>query len=94
MKIEKISDTQIKVTLNHSDLMDRDLKLSELAYGSQKAQALFKDMMAKANEEFALKRKKLLFSKTVLSRLRNTVTKKFQRQESFTTLRATILCLV
>ena len=52
MKIEKISDTQIKVTLNHSDLMDRDLKLSELAYGSQKAQALFKDMMAKANEEF------------------------------------------
>lgn len=52
MKIEKISDTQIKVTLNHSDLMDRNLKLSELAYGSQKAQALFKDMMAKANEEF------------------------------------------
>ncbi len=52
MKIEKISDTQIKVTLNHSDLIDRDLKLSELAYGSQKAQALFKDMMAKANEEF------------------------------------------
>lgn len=52
MKIEKISDTQIKVTLNHSDLMDRDLKISELAYGSQKAQALFKDMMAKANEEF------------------------------------------
>lgn len=52
MKIEKVSDTQIKVTLNHSDLMDRNLKLSELAYGSQKAQALFKDMMAKANEEF------------------------------------------
>lgn len=52
MRIEKISDTQIKVTLNHSDLMDRNLKLSELAYGSQKAQALFKDMMARANEEF------------------------------------------
>ena len=52
MKIEKISDTQIKVTLNHSDLLDRDLKLSERAYGSQKAQALFKDMMARANEEF------------------------------------------
>lgn len=52
MKIEKISDTQIKVTLNHSDLIDRDLKLSELAYGSKKAQALFKDMMARANEEF------------------------------------------
>lgn len=52
MKIEKISDTQIKVTLSHSDLLDRDLKISELAYGSQKAQALFKDMMARAYEDF------------------------------------------
>lgn len=52
MKIEKISDTQIKVTLSHSDLLDRDLKISELAYGSQKAQALFKDMMAIAYEDF------------------------------------------
>lgn len=52
MKIEKISDTQIKVTLNHSDLIDRDLKISELAYGSSKAQALFKDMMARAYEDF------------------------------------------
>ena len=52
MKIEKISETQIQVTLNHSDLIDRDLKLSELAYGSKKAQALFKDMMARAYEDF------------------------------------------
>ena len=52
MKIEKISDTQIKVTLSHSDLLDGDLKISELAYGSQKAQALFKDMMARAYEDF------------------------------------------
>lgn len=52
MKIEKVSDTQIKVILNHTDLIGRNLKLSELAYGSQKAQALFKDMMIKANEEF------------------------------------------
>lgn len=52
MKIEKVSDTQIKVILNHADLVGRNLKLSELAYGSQKAQALFKDMMIKANEEF------------------------------------------
>lgn len=52
MKIEKISDNQIQVTLNHSDLIDRNLKLSELAYGSKKAQALFKDMMARAYEDF------------------------------------------
>ncbi|PHV70390.1 competence protein [Sporanaerobium hydrogeniformans] len=52
MKIEKISDTQIQVTLNHSDLMDRNIKISELAYGSKKAQALFKDMMARAYEDF------------------------------------------
>nr|WP_302599528.1 adaptor protein MecA [uncultured Cellulosilyticum sp.] len=52
MKIEKLSDTQIQVTLNHSDLTDRNLKISELAYGSKKAQALFKDMMARAYEDF------------------------------------------
>ncbi len=52
MKIEKISDTQIQVTLNHSDLINRDIKISELAYGSKKAQALFKDMMTRAYEDF------------------------------------------
>lgn len=52
MKIEKISDTQIRVTLNHDDLQDRDIKIGELAYGSVKAQALFKDMMLKAYEDF------------------------------------------
>jgi len=52
MKIEKISDTQIQVTLNHADLINRDIKISELAYGSKKAQALFKDMMARAYEDF------------------------------------------
>lgn len=52
MKIEKISDTQIQVTLNHADLKNRDIKISELAYGSTKAQALFRDMMAKAYEDF------------------------------------------
>ncbi|MDF2613285.1 MAG: Negative regulator of tic competence [Clostridia bacterium] len=52
MKIEKLSDTQIQVTLNHSDLIDRNIKISELAYGSKKTQALFKDMMARAYEDF------------------------------------------
>ncbi|ONI45978.1 competence protein [Epulopiscium sp. SCG-B10WGA-EpuloA2] len=52
MKIEKISDTQIRITLNHEDLLDRNIKLTELAYGSKKAQNLFQDMMSKAYEDF------------------------------------------
>ncbi|WP_010168067.1 adaptor protein MecA [Candidatus Epulonipiscium viviparus] len=52
MKIEKISDTQIRITLNQEDLMDRNIKLTELAYGSKKAQNLFQDMMSKAYEDF------------------------------------------
>ena len=52
MRIEKINDTQIRVTLSHSDLNPRDIKISELAYGSKKAQKLFRDMMTQAYEEF------------------------------------------
>ncbi len=48
MRIEKVNDTQIRVTLSHSDLNPRDIKISELAYGSQKAQELFRDMMTQA----------------------------------------------
>lgn len=52
MKIEKISDNQIRCTLSHQDLVDRELKFSELAYGSEKAKALFRDMMQQASYEF------------------------------------------
>ena len=52
MKIEKISDNQIRCTLTPEDLADRHLKLSELAYGSEKAKMLFHDMMQQANYEF------------------------------------------
>lgn len=51
MKIEKLNDKQIKIFLNQTDLEERDIKLSEFAYGSEKAQILFRDMMAKASEE-------------------------------------------
>ena len=34
MKIEKINDSQIRCTLNTDDLIDRELKISELAYGT------------------------------------------------------------
>ena len=52
MKIEKLSDTQIRCTLNQADLSQRELKLSELAYGTEKAKLLFKDMMKQASYEF------------------------------------------
>lgn len=52
MKIEKISDNQIRCTLNPQDLRERHLKLSEFAYGSGKAKELFSDMIEKASEEF------------------------------------------
>ena len=52
MKIEKISDNQIRCTLSKDDLIDRELRLSELAYGSEKAKALFRDMMQQASYEF------------------------------------------
>jgi len=39
MKIEKINDNQIRCTLTRDDLAQRQLKLSELAYGSEKAKS-------------------------------------------------------
>lgn len=52
MKIEKVNDHQIKCTLTKSDLADREIKISELAYGSEKAKSLFRDMMQQASYEF------------------------------------------
>lgn len=48
MKIEKLNDNQIRCTLTRDDLQERGLKLSELAYGTDKAKALFRDMMEQA----------------------------------------------
>lgn len=52
MKIEKISDTQIRCILTKEDLDKRQLRLGELAYGTPKAKALFRDLMKQAYEEF------------------------------------------
>lgn len=52
MKIEKINDNQIRCTLTSDDLATREIKLSELAYGTEKAKNLFRDMMQQANYEF------------------------------------------
>ncbi len=52
MKIEKISDSQIRCTLNKSDLASREIKINELAYGTEKTKGLFRDMMQQASYEF------------------------------------------
>ena len=52
MKIEKINDKQIRCTLTKEDLANREIKLSELAYGSEKTRALFQDMMRVAAQDF------------------------------------------
>lgn len=52
MKIEKISDNQIKCTLTKQDLEERSIRLSELVYGSDKAKQLFKDMLHMAAIEY------------------------------------------
>lgn len=51
MKIERISENQIRCTLTRTDLAERELKLSELAYGTEKAKALFREMMVQASDE-------------------------------------------
>lgn len=51
MKLEKLNDNQIRCTLSKADLDKRELRLSELAYGSAKARALFRDMIQQASIE-------------------------------------------
>ena len=52
MKIEKVNDRQIRCTLTKNDLVSRNLKMSELAYGTDKAKNLFRDMMREAHHRF------------------------------------------
>ena len=52
MRIEKINENQIRCILSKKDLAERQIKLSELAFGSEKARGLFKDMIDQANDEF------------------------------------------
>ena len=51
MRIEKVNENQIRCVLTREDLADRQIKLSELAYGSEKAKSLFKEMIQQANFE-------------------------------------------
>ena len=51
MKIEKVNEQQIRCTLTREDLLNRELKISELAYGTEKAKSLFRDLMQQAAYE-------------------------------------------
>lgn len=51
MKIEKVNEQQIRCTLTREDLINRELKISELAYGTEKAKSLFRDLMQQAAYE-------------------------------------------
>lgn len=51
MKIERISENQIRCTLSREDLAERQIELSELAYGSEKARRLFHEMIQAAADE-------------------------------------------
>ena len=51
MKIERINDNQIRCTLTSFDLSVRNLNLVELAYGTEKARKLFREMIQKASNE-------------------------------------------
>ncbi len=51
MKIERINENQIRCTLTSFDLSVRNLNLRELAYGTEKARSLFREMIQKASNE-------------------------------------------
>ena len=52
MKIEKLNENQIRCTLTREDLDSHQIHLSELAYGTEKAKDLFRDMMRQAHNQF------------------------------------------
>jgi adapter protein MecA 1/2 len=51
VKIEKISENQIRCTLTSEDLDARNIRLNDLAYGSEQTRKLFREMMREADLE-------------------------------------------
>lgn len=51
MKIERINENQIRCTLTSFDLSARNINLVELAYGTEKARKLFREMIQKASND-------------------------------------------
>lgn len=52
MKIEKINENQIRCFLTKEELDSRHLHLKELAYGTEKARALFHELMEEAFRQY------------------------------------------
>ena len=52
MRIEKINENQIRCTLSREDLEQRNIRLSEFAYGTPRARSLFREMMRWASYKF------------------------------------------
>jgi len=63
VRIEKISDTQMKFVLMTQDLEERDINISELSYASNKTQELFRELMylVQDEEEFSAANIPLMF---------------------------------
>lgn len=51
MRIERINENSIRCVLTNFDLSVRNVKVSELTYGSEKARDLFREMMQRAFNE-------------------------------------------
>ncbi len=45
MKIERIDENSIALIINNEELKNRNLKMSDLSYGSEKARDLLVEMM-------------------------------------------------
>jgi adapter protein MecA 1/2 len=52
MRIEKINENVLRVTITLNDLEERNIDISSLNYNSPAAQELFWDMMERAEEEY------------------------------------------
>lgn len=52
LKIELINENQIRCTLTKEDLNSRHIKISELAYGTEKAKLLFRELIQQASIDF------------------------------------------
>ena len=52
MKIERLNENQIRCTLSKEDLESRNIKVSELVYGTEKAKSLFRELMRSAFNKF------------------------------------------
>ena len=66
MKIERINENQIRCTLTSFDLSARNINLVELAYGTEKARQLFREMIQKASNEVGFEAEEDVYKRQAL----------------------------